>query len=321
MRRTRLTHHQEAATVAGRTSYARSTLAMDTFVTVEAASARTNGEVQAAIERALAWFGEVERVCTRFDPESELARLCTRPGVGVPVSALLFEVVAFAMEVARLTRGAFDPTVGGAQQARGFTRNYVSGRSITSQVGPGTYRDVRLDSARKTITLRRPLLLDLGAVAKGFAIDLAARELAGLERFAVEAGGDLFAGGAADALAAWRVGVQDPCGDGLLGALTVRNQAVCSSGGSERPAKVAGEHHLLDPRSGRSPRMVAGVTVVAPATIVADALSTAAFILGPEQGLRLLEEQGVDGIVVTATGEIRTTAGWTGELEWTTLRS
>src|SRR5436190_904986 len=134
MRRTRLAHNPEADTVAGRTSYARSTLAMDTFVTVQAASDRPNGEVQAAIERALAWFGEVERICNRFDPESELARLCARPpGAVVPVSALLFEAVAFAIEVARLTGGAFDPTVGGAQQARGFTRNYVSGRSITSQ--------------------------------------------------------------------------------------------------------------------------------------------------------------------------------------------
>lgn len=294
----------------------QSTLAMDTFVTVQVASVRPEPEVRAALTRALAWFAQVERVCNRFDRASELARLCGRPGEDVPVSALLYEALAFALAVADLTRGAFDPTVGGAQQARGFNRSYKTGEVVKAPAGAVTYRDLSLDPARRTVRLRKPLLLDLGAVAKGMAIDLAARELMHLERFAVDAGGDLYAGGADELLSEWRIGVDHPRGDGLLGVLTVQNQAVCSSDGGARPAGAGGEHHLLDPRAGRSPRTVAGVTVVAPSAMAADALSTAAFILGPAKGMRLLAAQAVHGLIVTATGEVRTTTNWEGALAW-----
>src|SRR5262249_8727663 len=159
--------------------------------------------------------------------------------------AMLFETVAIALEVARLSRGAFDPTIGAAQQRRGFDRNYITGQQLaTAAVTGGAYRDVRLDRRQRTITLRRPLLLDLGAVAKGFAIDLAALELAAFERFAVEAGGDLFVGGADEAASSWRVGIQDARGDGLLGTLTVRNRGICTSGGYERRSRTDDEHHL-----------------------------------------------------------------------------
>lgn len=237
----------------------------------------------------------------------------------MPVSDLLFEAVTFAIEVARLTDGAFDPTVGGDQQRRGFRRDYVTGRELPPALDTAgaTYRDVRLDRRRKRVTLCRPLLLDLGAVAKGFAIDLAARELARFERFAVEAGGDLYAGGTDAAAPPWRVGVRHPRHDELLGTLAIRNGAVCTSGGAERPASTGqGEHHLLDPRSGRSPRAVSGVTVIAPAALVADALGTAAFVLGPDAGPRLLREQGVEAIIVTDTDQVRVTPGCKGELSW-----
>lgn len=293
----------------------RTRVAMDTLVSVRALSANAPDAIDAVLERAIAWFATVERACSRFDPESQLVQLCRRTDEAVPVSDLLFEAVAFALRVAQLTNGAFDPTVGGAQQRRGFTRSYRDGWELPASPERGSYRDVRLDRRARTIRLTRPLLLDLGAVAKGLAVDLAARELAGLERFAVDAGGDLYAGGAGPE-AGWRIGVQHPVQDRLLGALTVQNLAVCTSGGGERPAQQPGEHHLLDPRSGRSPRELAGVTVVAPSAMLADALATAAFVLGAEAGGRLLEAQGVAGVLVTATDSVQVIHGQIGELSW-----
>jgi thiamine biosynthesis lipoprotein len=283
------------------TAVARSTIAMDTFVTVHAAPSAPHGDLDRAMTRALAWFGRVERTCSRFDLASELVRLCRQPGAPVRVSDLLFEAVAFAVEVAKLTRGAFDPTVGGAQRARGFDRHYATQRTIAVASSATTYRDVQVNRERRTVTLRRPLLLDLGAVAKGLAIDLAARELAHLERFAVEAGGDIFAGGRGATRRPWRIGISSPERDGILGTLSVWNQAVCTSGGAERPAADGG-HHLLDPRSGGSPAGFTSVTVIAPTALAADALSTAAFVLGPQHGPRLLADQDVPGVTVT-TGD------------------
>src|SRR5579871_1943941 len=109
--------HEEGTRMASLVTYARSTIAMDTVVTASVETEQPEPEVEAALGRALGWFATVERVCSRFDPESELVRLCRRPGPPVPVSGLLFEAVDFALRISRLTRGVFDPTVGGAQQS------------------------------------------------------------------------------------------------------------------------------------------------------------------------------------------------------------
>ncbi len=289
--------------------YTSTTVAMDTIVTLHVETDAAARIAQTALRRAQQWFLAVERTCSRFDPSSELADLARQPGRAVPVSPLLFEAVAFACAVARRTRGAFDPTIGRQQQARGFNSNYITGAAGPRGVQPAgagraDYRDVVLDPAARTITLRKPLLLDLGAVAKGLAIDLAARELRAFTRFAVEAGGDLFAGGAAATAAPWQIGIRAP-GDEheLLDIVPVLNAAVCTSAGNERPATEAGEHHLLDPHSGRSPRGALSVTVIAPTALVADALATAAFVLGPARGSRLLDRQRLSYLILTAAGE------------------
>lgn len=163
-----------------------------------------------------------------------------------------------------------------------------------------TYRDIRLDAARGTVTLRRPLLLDLGGVAKGLAIDLAARELDGLGGYTIEAGGDLYVAGRAPRGARWRIGVRHARdAHAVSDVIQLSRGAVCTSGGYARPGAADGEHHLLDPRTGRSPRRAASATVIAPSAALADALATAAVVLGPRRGLRLLARQGVDGLIVS----------------------
>ena len=159
-----------------------------------------------------------------------------------------------------------------------------------------------LDSECRTIGLRRPLTLDLGAVAKGLAIDMAARELEPFRNFAIDAGGDLYMGGLNSEGNPWSVGIRHPRRDGeLIDLLHVSNQAVCTSGDYERRVPGAGnsENHILDPRKGCSPRSVASATVVASGAMLADALATAAFVLGPADGLLLLDRMGVEGLIFT----------------------
>jgi len=216
------------------------------------------------------------------------------------------------LALAELTDGAFDPTVGHLMERKGFDRHYVSGERVASAIAPTgqvSYRDVRLDPQRRTIELRRPLVLDLGAVAKGLAIDLAVRELAPFGDFCVEAGGDLYAGGRNAQGGPWRIGVRDPRDpDGVVELLELTDRAACTSGDYERRTPE-GAHHLIDPRSGHSVGGLASVTVVAPAAMAADGLATAAFVLGAERGPELLGGQGVEGLFVTPDGEPRATAG------------
>ncbi len=295
-------------------AYRRAIVMMDTSITFEAVRharrAARDADPVALIDRGIEWFRRVEASCSRFDPSSEVSALATRVGVPVTVSPLLFEAVSFALAVAEASGGAFDPTIGADLEARGFDREYRSGNRVQSGVVPDantSYRDIVLDSERGAITLRRPLLLDLGAVAKGLAVDLASRELAPLEDFAIDAGGDLFLSGHNANDEPWSIGIRHPREDGrLIETLRVTNCAVCTSGDYARRTDAG--HHVLDARTRRSTDAIASLTVIAPTTMVADALGTAAFALGPADGMRFLERQGVEGFGVTTSLERFSTA-------------
>ena len=239
---------------------------MGTIVTIEVLCPKAD----AAIDRAFAWFHEIESRCSRFNPAIELMRLVAQPGVSVSVSPILFEAVRFSLIAAEETEGAFDPT--------------TSGR----------YRDIAVDPKKNTITLNRPLTLDLGAVAKGLAVDAAARELEELQDFAIDAGGDLYLGGLNPQGEPWTVGIRHPRRDReVIHTLCASGQAVCTSGDYERG------QHIQDPRTGAPARSVASATVIAPSAMLADALATAAFVLGPDEGIGLLDRMGVEGLIFT----------------------
>lgn len=281
---------------------------MGTTVTIEV----LRDGAEEAIGRAFTWFQSIEDVCTRFDERSELMQLTARVGVPVPASPILFEAVRFALHVAGESSGAFDPTVGHRMAARGFNREHRTGHvaaapHVDDQV---SYRDVEVDADRRTITLHRPLVLDLGAVAKGLAVDVAARELQPFEDFAIDAGGDLYLGGHNADGEAWSIGIRHPRATGdFIDAVHVSDAAVCTSGDYERRTD-RGTHHILDPRTGESAAAVASATVVASGAMLADALATAAFVLGPREGVPFLERHRVEGLIVMADLEMHVTSGW-----------
>lgn len=299
------------ATIAGQ--YREARVAMDTVVSIDLAAPRSSADGLHMIDRAFGWFSAVESVCSRFDCTSELMRLCATVDTAVPVSSILFEAVRFAVAAARLTNGAFDPAVGGLMEARGFNRDYRTGLRVASGLPNGSrpsYRDLELDDVNRTITLHRPLVLDLGAVVKGLAIDLAARELVSARNYAIDAGGDILVRGQNRAGSPWRVGVRHPRQPASVWCvLELSGAAVCTSGDYARRGSGI-EHHLVDPRTGHSPRDLVSATVVAPNAMLADALSTAAFVLGREPGLRLLAGQGLEGLTLDRTMDPGMTNGF-----------
>jgi thiamine biosynthesis lipoprotein len=233
-------------------------------------------------------------------------------GTPVEVSVMLLEAMRFALALAEQTSGAFDPTIGHRMEAEGFNVEYRTGeRRRTFEAGSGraSYEDVHIDAVNGTIALARPLMLDLGAVAKGMAVDLAARELGVFENFAIDAGGDVYLRGGNGESKSWRIGVRHPRdGAQLVETLAVTNAAVCTSGDYER-RNEAGRHHVLDPRTGAAADACASVTVIAPTAIVADGLATAALVLGPRDGLSLIEANGAEALMVTPALERVETPG------------
>lgn len=279
---------------------------MGTLVTVHIVADGPASE--AAIDRAFTWFRSIETCCTRFDPASELMQLSSTVGTPVPASTTLFEAIRFALTVAEETEGAFDPTLGYQMESRGFNREHRTGRAIHTPLkspAQASWRDIRLDPAAQTITLHQPLTLDLGAVAKGLAIDTAARELQPFRNFAIDAGGDLYLGGHNPHGEPWSVGIRHPRRDReLIHSFRVSNKAVCTSGDYERPG------HILNPQNPGQRHQAASATVVADSAMLADALATAAFVLGPARGIALLHRLDIDGIIFTPDLERHETQGF-----------
>lgn len=293
-------------------AFVRTQAAMGTVVSVHVvghgASQKARRHREHAVERALLWFTQVESVCSRFLTTSELRQLSNHVGTAVPVSAMLYEAVYFACAVATATDGAFDPTVGHQMEARGFTREYTTGAHAAALLQTPddiSYHDVVLDANARTIRLVRPLVLDLGAVAKGLAVDMAARELAAFENFVIDAGGDVYAGGHNANGDAWRIGIRHPATiTECIETVTVRDAAVCTTGMYERGP------HIIDASTRQTPAQLISATVIASSAMVADALATAAFVLGPTEGLAFLEHHAVSALLLTPALDRITTDNW-----------
>jgi thiamine biosynthesis lipoprotein len=251
----------------------------------------------------------VEQSCSRFDPDSELRRVIGRVGEPVEISALLFNAIEFALRVARESDGAFDPTVGARMEQRGFGTNYRSGQvTATGIAGTGALEDVFLDPVRRTVTLLKPLVLDLGAVAKGLAMDLAAADLGECGGFAINAGGDVLVRGMNADGEEWQVGVRHPRDPGaLLCVIHASDVAICTSGDYERVSDQG--HHIIEPSSGEAVAEVISLTAIGPTAMAADALSTASFVMGPNRGMSFLQTQGLEGLIVDSSLSLHKSCG------------
>lgn len=276
---------------------------MDTVVDIQVVTEKSKDETEAKINRAFEAFQKIEQTCSRFSPDSELMKACQQIENPVPISPFLFEPLKFALEIAKWTNGVFDPTVGKIMEEHGFNRHYLTGDLIQSPSADSvTYRDIVLDEQARTMYLKKPLVIDLGAVAKGFAIDLAANELKEFEGFIVNAGGDLFAGGADGSANVWKIGIQHPeQKDQVIQTIEISNEAICTSGSYERKsAKTEGMHHLIHPKTKQSPNDWISCSVIAPFAMLADAFSTATFLLGEDRGKALIEQEDLKGILITS---------------------
>jgi thiamine biosynthesis lipoprotein len=258
---------------------------------------------------ALGWIEAVDRACSRFDPGSEVAQLAHTPGTWVPVSALLAGALETALRLAAITDGAFDAAIGQLLSRRDPSGHHLTGeRWVPRALPDASFRDIEFDQERSRVRLRRPVLLDLGAVAKGMAVDLAARALRPCAPCSVDAGGDVYLVGQRPG-EPWRAGIAGGP-DRLLGIYTCNeDQAICTSGPWFRPTSDGG-HHLIDARTKHSVSAARSATVIAASAMIADAAATAAFILGPENGIALFGELGVDGLVQASNGRLALTSNW-----------
>jgi thiamine biosynthesis lipoprotein len=279
------------------------------------------GAVVAASGLLYEVLDRVDAVASRFRPDSEINVLhrAARDGTPVPVSADLLEAVAVALRAAELTDGAVDPTVGTALCRLGYDRDFslvgdgVEGGLPEPAPVPG-WQSVTLDTPRSTVTLPAGTVLDLGATAKAWAADRAARSIASHLGCGVlvSLGGDIAVDGSAPP-DGFNVGIADVCGDPAAPvAVSVVSGGLATSGIGNRFWRLGGRpvHHLIDPATGRSVDSAWRTVSVAAGTCVdANTASTAAMVMGGAAP-RWLERQRLPARLVRHNGSTITVGEW-----------
>lgn len=265
-----------------------------------------------AIEGLTAAFAEMERLIALFDhrrPESTLGRLNASGSLSEPPAEFV-EVLAHALALSALTDGAFDVTVHPVIDA------YRDGMTMVDSLRERIdYRLVALSD--REVRLGRPgMALTFDGLAKGRVVDgaVGALRALGFERVLVEAGGDLFASRTGIDGQPWRIGIRDPHGAADNAVLTfgAADLAVATSGDYLNAFTIDHElHHIIDPRTLRSPAELSSATALAPTAMAADALSTALLVLGVDAGLALAESlPGVEALLITKDDRRVATSGF-----------
>jgi FAD:protein FMN transferase len=270
-----------------------------------------------ALRRAHAEMVRLENLMTTWREDSELAELNRRSGELIGVSPDSLAVLEKSIWAAKISEGTFDVTYASMGPLWKFgdaaepDPKPPSADEIARGIARIDWRKIEIDRAGSRARIGAGQRVDLGGIAKGYAVDRAAAVLhqAGLSSFLVQAGGDLFGAGRKPDGSPWVSGVRDPRGppDRFFATIELENHAFSTAGDYARSFMRDGKryHHIIDPRTGYPATASRSVTVWAPDALTADALDDAVFILGPEKGLALVESQeGVGAVIVDSRNQV-----------------
>ena len=270
-----------------------------------------------AMAAVIAELRRTDELMSTYKPESQLSAVNAHAFEGpVEVDPEIIEVVTRSFDFSRMSAGAFDVTYASVGYLYDYrARQRPSGEQVTAALPAVDYRQVQVDSKRNTIRFLRPgMRIDLGGIAKGYAVDRSIeilREL-GIEHAMVNAGGDTRLLGDRRGKP-WIVGVRDPRNEGrMVTRLPLENEAISTSGDYERYFEEDGVryHHILVPGTGEVARAVRSATIIGPDATLTDGLSTTVFVLGVKRGMELVSRlPGIEAVIVDKDGRIFYSAG------------
>ncbi len=289
-----------------------------TFLAMDTAMQFTIYGDAALLARSEDLIRSLEAAVSVTDGTSALFAI-NRTGSGT-LSGPAADLMEEALALCRRTDGALDLSVYPIVRAWGFTTgtHQVPGEETIQALLPLVdYTKIQYDAATGVVRLPEGMTLDLGSVAKGYAGRLAAQMLreSGVDSALLSLGGNMQAVGGKPDGSPWQIGIQDPQGTDAMMVLSVRDQAVVTSGGYERYFEQDGRTywHIMDPATGRPAESgLLSVTIVGEDGALCDGLSTALFVLGLEQAADLwARSDDFEAVFVTTSGAVYLTEGLT----------
>ncbi len=284
----------------------------DTIVTVTL----YDKEDEALLTQCMELGRRYENLFSRTKEGSDVWRINHADGQPVAVSSETARLIETALSYCAMTDGGYDITIGAVSELWNFRADEPSlpaSGQMEEALKTVDYRSVNVDG--NTVTLTVPgAQLDLGSIAKGYIADRMADLLRGqgVQSAILDLGGNIYVLGGKPDGTDFRVGIQSPFDDSQLGAVSVKDKSLVTSGVNQRGFTIDGKryHHLLDPKTGYPiENGLASVTVVTDRSVDGDALSTVLFCLGEEQGMELAARLGIEAAFVRSDGQIVQTAG------------
>jgi len=251
--------------------------------------------------------------------DSELSQVNAKAGrQSVRVSRETLDVVVRSLEMAQLTQGGFNIALGPAIEAWSVTeRQQIPNERVLEQLKPLVdWTSIQVDKEARTIYLpQKGMRIDVGGIGKGYAADLAVEVMkrAGAKGGVIALSGDIKAFGVLPEGAGFPVGIRHSREEGaLIGTIDLQDEAISTAGDYERFFERDGVryHHILDPHTLQPARGCQSVTVIAKEGTLADGLDTGIFVLGPEEGMALVERlPDVEAIIVDQDGRMAVSSG------------
>lgn len=296
--------------------YSRDEAIMGTAIRVELWH-DDDAAARAAMAAVMDEMHRIDRAMSPYKDDSELSRINREAAdKTLTISQEMADILARAIEFSVLSDGAFDITFSSVGYLYDYRRHLKpTEEQIAARLSGINYRHLRLDRNQRTLHfVRRGVRIDLGGIAKGWAVDRSIELLKarGIAHASVTAGGDTRLLGDRRGRP-WNVGVRDPRQPARMAVvLPLRDTAISTSGDYERFFEVDGvrHHHIINPKTGKSPSGVRSVTVLAPDATTTEGLTKSVFIKGPVEGLRLIDSlKNVDAIVIDSQGEVHVSSG------------
>ncbi len=271
----------------------------------------------AAIDAVMDEMRRIDNLMSHYKPESEISQINARAyREPVVVDKELFDLIGQAIHFSEITDGAFDITYASV----GYLYNYrkhvrPTEAQIEAALPAVNYRNLLLDPKTHSVRFEyKGMRIDLGGIAKGYAVDrgITILQARGVQHAVVTAGGDTRIIG--DRFGRpWIVGIRHPDDKNkVVTRIPLVDTAMSTSGDYERYFDENGVryHHIIDPRTGHSASKVRSATILGPTAMQTDGLSKTAFVLGPEEAIRIIERlPGFDAIFVRPDGKVLYTKG------------
>lgn len=293
--------------------YSESKILMGTIVNIDVCDDLNNeGDVNQAFIEVWKKFEDIAFRMSSFEEESEVGRLNNSFFGSFEVSPDTYQIIKNSLQLTHLTDGAFDITVWPLiqlwkkSQKEGVMPVDQELSFVMEAIGPGK---IAMLEDNRIQFLNPNTKIDLGGIAKGFAIDEAARifRKKGIENFYIDAGGDAFVGGLNCEKKLWKIGVRDPRSpDKIMDVLALTDTAVVTSGNYARFFEIEGNKlsHIVNPVTGYPQEKVASSTVIGPNAQMADAFATALTVLGEDKGVVLIDLQdGYEAFILSQSAD------------------